>query len=178
MRPTPWLLACLLAAGCISAPPIVVVDRATALEQQAAGSFEDLERDLLRRATAPQPVPLTPAQLEAMGFRSGTLVDRTEQTEADQVDALLRQRCLGEARDGMLVETFESCLGAADRATARALAQKVNAARRQLWRWMQQKQPEVPADELRRAWRQAHLRGVVCGGWIQADDGGWEEKRC
>ena len=30
------------AVGCLKAPEIVMVDRATALEQQAAGSFDDL----------------------------------------------------------------------------------------------------------------------------------------
>lgn len=178
MRRALWLLSPLFAAGCISAPPIVVVDRATALEQQASGSFEEIERALARQATSPQPVPLTPDQLEAMGFKTGPLVDRVEMTDADQVDELLRQHCLGEARDGRLVDTFESCVGAADRATAQALAEKVNAARRQLWRWMRQKRPERSADELRESWRRAHLEGVVCGGWIQTDDGRWEAKKC
>lgn len=182
MRRALCLLSPLFAAGCISAPPIVVVDRATALEQQASGSFEDIERPLARQAASPQPVRLTPDQLEAMGFKTGPLVDRVEMTEADQVDELLRQHCLGEARDGRLVETFESCAGAADRATAQALAEKVNAARRQLWRWMRQRRPagspERSEDELREAWRRAHLAGVVCGGWIQTDDGRWEAKKC
>ena len=30
-------------AGCFKPPEIVMVDRATALEQQASGSFDDLE---------------------------------------------------------------------------------------------------------------------------------------
>lgn len=172
------LLGSLAVAGCISAPPIVVVDRATALEQQAAGSFEEIERKLTRSAVSPQPVPLSPAQLESMGFKSRALVDRTEMTDADQVDEFLRQHCLGEAADGTLADTFESCVGAADRALARALAERVNAARRQLWRWMREKRPQVSADELRRSWREAHLRGVVCGGWIQGEGGKWEEKKC
>ena len=37
--------ASLFAAGCACAPEIVV-DRATALEQRAAGSFADLEKEL------------------------------------------------------------------------------------------------------------------------------------
>ncbi len=39
--------------GCVKAPEIVVVDRATALEQQAAGSFADVEQDLAQRAVSP-----------------------------------------------------------------------------------------------------------------------------
>ncbi|MGC4120649.1 MAG: DUF1318 domain-containing protein [Myxococcales bacterium] len=172
------LPALLAAAGCISAPEIVVVDRATALEQQAAGSFHDLEQKLAREAVKPQPVPLTPAQLESMGFKSRALVDQTELTDADQVDELLRQHCLGEATDGTLADTFESCVGAADRVQAQVLSERVNAARRQLWRWMRERKPEVSQDELRKAWRQAHLKGVVCGGWVQGDDGKWGEKKC
>ena len=34
--------------GCIRAPEIVLVDRATALEEQAAGSYSELERKLAR----------------------------------------------------------------------------------------------------------------------------------
>ena len=52
------------------------------------------------------------------------------------------------------------------------------AAHRQPWRWTREKKPEATSDELRLAWRQAHLKGVVCGGWIQAADGEWEEKKC
>ncbi len=172
-------LAILLGAtGCIHAPEIVMVDRATALEQQAAGSFDDVERTLAANAIAAQPVPLTPDQLEALGFKPLPLVDETEQTDADRHDALLRQHCVGEARDGTLADTFDSCRGAADRAQALELIGRVNAARRQLWRWMRQRRPEISEDELRKTWHQMHARGVVCGGWIQADDGTWGRKKC
>jgi hypothetical protein len=46
--------------GCVKAPDIVVVDRATALEQQAGGSFADLEQHLAQRAVSPGPEALTP----------------------------------------------------------------------------------------------------------------------
>ncbi len=52
-----------------------MVDRATALEQQAAGSFDELEQQLARAAIAPRPVPLTPEQLEALGIAPPPLVD-------------------------------------------------------------------------------------------------------
>jgi hypothetical protein len=178
MRPLTALLPLVGLAGCITAPEIVVVDRATALEQQAAGSFAEIEHRLTRTAVVPQPVPLTPDQLEAMGFKAEPLVDKTEMTVADRVDGLLRQHCMGEARDGTVADTFEACIGAADRGLVQAMVEQVNAARRQLWRWMRERRPDVPADELRRAWRVAHAKGVVCGGWIQADDGKWEEKKC
>ena len=176
-------LACVIAtAGCIRAPEIVLVDRATALEQQAAGSFAELEKKLARATLAPRPVPLTPEQLEALGIPPPTLVDATERTDADRVDDLLKQHCIGEAKDGTLVDTKDACKGAADRAVLLALIERTNAARQQLWRWMKARAPQQPKartlEEVRRAWHGEHARGVVCGGWLQRDDGGWEEKKC
>jgi uncharacterized protein YdbL (DUF1318 family) len=164
--------------GCIRAPEIVLVDRATALEQQAAGSYAELERKLARATMAPRPAPLTPEQLETLGIAPPSLVDDTERTDADRVDALLTQHCVGEAKDGVLVETHDACKGAADRAQANELIERTNTARQQLWRWMKERKHERSLDEVRRAWHGEHARGVVCGGWLQRDDGKWEEKKC
>lgn len=164
--------------GCIKAPEIVLVDRATALEQQAAGSFTDLEKRLMESGVTTRPVPLTPDQLQALGIRQPPLVDSTDLTDADQIDLLLKQRCIGEGRDGTLVDTNESCLGAADRALAVKLIERTNRARQQLWRFLQERQPQSAPQTLRRSWREAHLRGLVCGGWLQRDDGNWEAKSC
>jgi len=54
----------------------------------------------------------------------------------------------------------------------------VNRARVQLWRWMKAERKGVSASDLQRTWRRTHARGVVCGGWMQRDDGGWEAKKC
>jgi hypothetical protein len=174
---TPCVVAFAL-LGCIKAPEIVVVDRATALEQQAAGSFDDVEKQLASRATAAQPVPLTPDQLEAIGIMPAAIVDRTEQTEADRVDVLLRQRCIGEGNDGLLVDTHDDCRGAADRVKAIALVDRINRARTQLWNWMHAQRPDASIADLRRAWHEAHALGVVCRGWTQRADGQWEAKKC
>lgn len=171
-------LALLASVGCVSAPPIVMSDRATALEQQAAGSFDDLEHRLDHAAVAPRPVPLTPDELEALGIKPMPIVDATELTDADRLDTLLRQHCLGEGREGLLVDTRDACSGSTEHAQAIELLDRANRARVQLWRWMQQQRGEASIDGLRRTWRKAHLRGVVCGGWIQRDDGAWEEKGC
>jgi hypothetical protein len=172
-------LWCLLAlSGCIHPPEIVLVDRATALEQQAAGSFSELETRLGRAAAMPRPTPLSPEQLEALGIRPAPFVDNTELTDADRVDLLLKQRCIGEAKDGTLVETRAACRGAADRDLIAKLVTRVNLARAQLWRWMRDRRPTATQDELRRTWRDAHLRGVVCEGWVEQTDGTWEPKRC
>lgn len=171
-------LVLVLPLGCIHAPEIVLVDRATALEQQAAGSFNDLERKLARGAMTPRPSPLTPEQLEALGIPPPALVDDTERTDADRVDALLQQHCVGEGSDGLLVDTNAACKGATDRARAATLIARANAARQQLWRWMRDRRPETSLDEVRRAWHDSHAGGVVCGGWMQRSDGGWEGKKC
>jgi Protein of unknown function (DUF1318) len=179
MRHVP--LAALLAfvsAGCIHPPEIVVVDRATALEEQAAGSFEELERDLGRAAMTPHPVPMTPAELEALGIRPKPLVDQPDPTDADHVDELLRQHCVGEQRDGLLAETADACRASIDTALATTLVERVNHARLQLWRWMHELRPATKPDEVRRSWTKVHVQGVVCGGWIQRDDGAWEAKKC
>jgi hypothetical protein len=88
------------------------------------------------------------------------------------------QHCVGEANDGTLVETHSACKGAVDRDQATALIERANAARQQLWRWMRERKPEVKLDDVRAAWQKSHGKGVVCGGWLQRDDGGWEEKKC
>ena len=164
--------------GCVKAPEIVVVDRATALEQQAGGSFADVEQDLAQRAVNPGAEALTPDQLQALGIKPVPIVDHTEQTEADRVDSLLRQRCLGEGKHGLLVDTHDDCIGASDRVVAIALVDRTNRARLQLWRWLAAQRPELSADAVRAKWREAHLHGVVCRGWLQAEDGTWAAKKC
>jgi hypothetical protein len=167
-----------LSLGCLSAPQLVVVDRATALEEQASGSFDELERKLIRAGIAPHPVPFTPEELEALGIRTEDVSNTSELTEADQVDRLLRQRCLGEGKDGLLVETPDTCTGAADPEAMGQLVERGNRARLQLWKWMQAERPKASLEQVRRAWKAAHDVGLVCGGWRQREDGSWEAKAC
>ncbi len=164
--------------GCFKPPEIVMVDRATALEQQAAGSFDDLERKLDRAGIEPRPVPLTPEQLEALGIRPAPLVDESDLTDADRLDGLLAQHCVGEGKDGLIVDTRDACKGAADAEEVRALLERVNRARRQLWQWMHEQRADASEEELKRAWRDNHLRNTVCGGWIEGSDGKWQAKSC
>jgi hypothetical protein len=165
-------------SGCVKAPEIVMVDRATALEQQAAGSFDDLERQLDRAAIEPRPVPLTPEQLEALGIRPAPLVDESDLTDADRLDGFLVQRCIGEGKDGLVVNTRDACKGAADADELQTLVERVNRARRQLWRWMHEQRTDIPEAELEREWRANHLQNVVCDGWIEGSDGTWGAKGC
>src|SRR6201999_3041914 len=115
-------------SGCVKAPEIVMVDRATALEQEASGSFDELERKLDRSGIEPDPVPLTPEQLQALGIQPAPLVDASELTDADRLDGFLMQHCLGEGKDGLIVDTHDACQGAADADELASLATRVNAA--------------------------------------------------
>jgi hypothetical protein len=174
------IVAFVLSAGpaCFKPPEIVMVDRATALEQQASGSFDDLERKLDRSAIEPRPVPLTPEQLDALGIRPAPLVDESDLTDADRLDGLLEQHCVGEGKDGLLVDTRDACKGATDASALETLLERVNRARRQLWLWMHQQRADMAAADLQRAWHEEHVRNVVCGGWIESSDGKWSDKRC
>jgi hypothetical protein len=165
-------------AACYKPPEIVMVDRATALEQQASGSFDDIEQKLDRAAIEPRPVPLTPEQLEALGVRPAPLVDESDLTDADRLDGLLAQHCAGEGKDGLIVDTRDACKGTADAEEVQTLLERVNRARRQLWRWMHEQRIDVSEAELQREWRENHVRNVVCGGWIEGSDGKWEGKSC
>jgi uncharacterized protein YdbL (DUF1318 family) len=172
------VVAVLELAGCFKPPEIVMVDRATALEQQASGSFEDLERKLDRAGIEPRPVPLTPEQLESLGIRPAPLVDESELTDADRLDGLLAQHCVGENKQGLIVDTQDACKGAADAEEIATLVERVNRARAQLWRWMHEQRHDISETALQHAWRENHLRNVVCGGWIEGSDGAWQAKPC
>ena len=176
-----WIvvLAALVAAGCnVNTGDVVITDRATALEQEASGSFDEVERKLERAGIEPRPVPLTPEQLASLGVRPAPLVDGADLTDADRIDGLLVQHCIGEGADGLLADTHDACRGAADADEVQAVVERVNRARRQLWRWMHEQRSDVGVDDLRKGWRQAHVRNVVCDGWIEGDDGKWQGKKC
>jgi hypothetical protein len=165
-------------SGCFKPPEIVMVDRATALEQQASGSFDDIERKLDEAAIEPRPVPLTPEQIDALGYRPPPLVDESDLTDSDRLDGLLGRHCLGEGKDGTIVDTRDACQGAVDSQELETLLERVNRSRRQLWRWMREQRPDVPELQLVHSWRDNHLRNVVCGGWIEGSDGKWQAKSC
>jgi hypothetical protein len=186
-------LAALALTGCITPPAVVIVDRRTALEQQASGSFRGLEEELEQAGLVPRPAPLTPAQLGASGVRRGGLEaadSDDESSDAARSDALLIKRCLGEALDGTLVLTLDPCTGTLDVPSVDRLVERVNRNRRQLWRWLaartggqgrdqgRDQGREKTDDEVRAAWRKVHLAGLVCGGAYQVAGGAWEIKKC
>ena len=172
------VLAVAASVGCIKPPEIVLVDRATALEQQAGGSFPEIEKKLARASISPRPVPLTPAQIESLGLGAPALSDEHEATDADRVDDLLERHCVGESKEGLIEQTQDACHGAVDQDDVVKLVDRVNRARVQLWRWMHEQKPDVALEELQKRWRAAHAAGVTCGAWVQGDDGKWAAKTC
>jgi hypothetical protein len=174
--PRYWLFCFVAAAGCIKAPQIVVLDRATTLEREAAGDFPRLELELMRAGTQPRPAALTREQLEAAGY-ARPIVEEVDHSDAERIDELLKISCIGEALDGTLVETRDRCT-VKEVPHMSMLLEKANRDRMQIWEWLRRQRPDRSLAEVRRAWHETHLRAVVCGGQLQRDDGGWEAKKC
>ncbi len=171
------LLAAVAVSGCFKSE-IVVPDHATALEQEAAGSFAATDDRLNRAGIEPRPVPLTPDQIATLGLSPPSLVDGLDETSADRLDGLLVQHCVGEGADGLIANTHDACQGAADPDEVQPLIDGVNRARRLLFRFMHDQRPDVSESDLRKAWHAAHMISVVCGGWLESDDGKWGPKKC
>lgn len=173
-----------LVSGCISAPDVIIVDRQTALEQQANGRFPTLQEELDAAAITSEPVPFTRAGLEEAGWQPRKEHDaiarlyREASRQGERIDQLLRRRCIGEAADGSLAETKEQCRGGVDVATVSALLERANRNRRQIWRHLLGSRPESALPGIRGRWREAHLQSVVCGGHIQRQGGAWVVKEC
>ena len=183
--PAPALLPVLVLAllpACV-APNVVVVDQKTALEQQAAGGYPALENDLEQAGLAPAPEPFAREELatgrEPGGGALGELAELyvKSQSDADAIDRLLLQRCIGEARSGLLEPRPTDCVGAADATEMARLLGRENLHRRQLWQLLA-KERQVSADSVPPVWRELHLGQVVCGGLVESAEGRWEPKAC
>lgn len=181
-----WVVFAVLGAlpGCITAPPIVLVDSHTALEAQAAGRFQPLEAGLASAAATSGPERFTSGQLAAAGqpalMADAELLDIWGglRADAEVIDRLLRHRCLGEAYDGLLVERPETCTERVDRVELAGAVVRTNRQRRQVWVLVGRRRPGASTEGIRREWRERHLAGVVCGAPIQAADGTWGDKAC
>lgn len=171
-----------LLPGCVTVSGVQVVDRKTALEEQASGDLRPLEAALAVEVLTPGPVPLTRSELVAAGadddsaFRRLTSLHQGILSRAAQVDEWLVRRCVGEALDGRLVETPETCIGTWDPGQVSPVIQRVNRDREQLWQELAA--GRASGEEVRKAWRRRHLEGLVCGGQVQGDDGRWDVKAC
>jgi hypothetical protein len=175
------LLSGALSAGCVRTGPIVISDKRTALEAQAAGSYRQLEDDLERAGMRPGPVPFTRGQLDKSGGEGERLALQEEGLgeEAGQLlDRLLTRRCVGEARDGTVVETRDRCRVSVDAAQVARLIERENRNRFQVWQYLQGQRPGAALDKVRQEWRREHIKAVICDGQIQREDGTWEVKAC
>lgn len=182
--PRLWLATLALALPACVAPNVVVVDQKTALEQQAAGGYPALENDLEQAGMSPAPEPFAREELASGREQSGSgaLGELAElyvkgQSDADAIDRLLLQRCIGEARSGLLEPRPSDCVGAADATEMARLLGRENLHRRQLWQLLASSRNVSPESVLP-VWRELHLGQVVCGGLIESADGRWEPKAC
>jgi hypothetical protein len=174
-----------LASACITAPPMIIADRKTALEEQASGSFPALTGELQQAGVSGRPVPYTRGQLEGAGVPVGKgdeqLAQEEASTEADLLDQLLLRRCIGEKLDGSLDETPATCTEPIAAGRQARLLERENRRRFQIWRTLAAKAPagkQPSMEEVRRSWRKAHLGEVICGGQVQLEGGAWETKKC
>ncbi|HEU4581780.1 MAG TPA: hypothetical protein VFS67_26170 [Polyangiaceae bacterium] len=173
-----WLLS-----GCV-APSVVVVDQKTALERQAAGEYPTLENDAEQAALSPAPEPFTREELAPGRERQGggALGELAElyarhESDAEVIDRLLLQRCIGEATSGLLVARPADCIGAADATELVRVIGRENQHRRQLWQLLASER-KADVDRTRRVWRELHLEQVVCGGLVESARERWEPKSC
>ncbi len=171
-----------LGTGCVTVSGVQVVDRKTALEEQASGDLRPLQEDLSLGMPVPGPVPFTRSEIVAAGadddseFRRLTRIHQGLQSRAAQVDEWLVRRCVGEALDGRLVETPGTCIGTWEPGAFSPVVQRVNRDREQLWQELGR--GRTSGEEVRKAWRRRHLEGLVCGGQVQREDGSWDVKAC
>lgn len=168
-----FMVGAVLASSCIRAPDVIVIDRRTALEEQAAGSYRLLEEELQRAQLVPHPIALPEGQLAATE-RADTLASDTE-----LADRLLVRRCLGEALDGTLVDLRGRCSGKVDVPRLLRIVEETNRQRQQQWTALQAaSKPPRSLSEVRQVWHRLHLEDVVCGALIESKPGVWESKQC
>ena len=176
--------ALLALASCIKAPDIVIVDRHSLLEEQAAARMPQAQAEVAQAGLSAGPAPLTPGQLARSGWQPDAAHDAiaalysgwTDETQ--MLDQLLLRHCIVEAKDASLVSTPDACSGAIDLADVGRRLEKANRSRRQIWLYLQQQRQRTSDAEVRAAWRQERQKALVCGGWWQKDDRAWEAKPC
>jgi len=175
------LAALALLSACV-APQVVVTDQKTALEQQAAGGYPALENDLEQASLSPAPEPfagedLTVGRDPQRG--EGALVELYAKSaaDADAIDRLLLQKCIGEGLSGLLEPRPNECVGAADAVEVARVLERENQHRRQLWQLLANAR-QLSVERVQPVWRELHLEQVVCGGLVEASAGSWGPKSC
>ena len=179
------VFAIALAAGCVRAPSVSVVDTRTALEQQAAGEYHALENDLDQEGMSPggEPIPAEQLTTEQGGASSPARAEAAQlyaaaRTDADWIDDMLVAGCVGEATSGLLEPVTEHCNQPTNGAEVTRILGRQNLHRRQIWQLVRRRRPNASEAAIVADWRNLHLQRVVCGGLVQGNGGGWEAKKC
>ncbi len=185
LRPLAAFAALAALAGisaCVKAPNISVVDSKTALERQAAGEYPTLENDLGQAGASPRAEPIPGEELTngtddtaTLGDVARLYADSTQ--DADWIDQMLVEGCIGEASSGLLEPTPDQCSIRVDEAERVRILGRANLHRRQVWRYLAEQRPEASPAQIRAAWRKNHVERVVCGGLLETD-GQWKAKPC
>jgi hypothetical protein len=178
-------LVLLMVQGCITAPDVVLLDQRTALEMQAAGEYRALENDLLQAGISPKAEDITREQLEAghadlaeSSLGEVVRIYSAVQTDAAWIDEMLVAGCIGEGLTGLLVQTPEGCTQDVDTGQMAKVVGRANLHRRQIWQVIGKQRPKATEEQIRSAWREVHLKRVVCQGRIEVAEGSWEKKKC
>ncbi len=175
------LIVLTLGTGCIKAPAIAVVDNRTALEIQASGEYPELEFESVDAALQPGPSPVSGKDIVSKAGLSAAGHDlelfTVSQSDAQFIDTLLLQGCLGEGQDGLLKYTPDHCEDDGQVSEILRAASRNNLHRRQVWEYLASKGKGGSATAARDAWRSVHLEQVRCGTWIE-ENGQWKQKSC
>ena len=170
-------------SACVSTN-VVVVDQKTALERQAAGDYAELENDAEQAGLSPTPDAFTRDELVEGRERKGrgALGELAElyasgESDAEAIDRLLLQKCIGEAESGLLVPRPADCVGAADSTELVRVIGRENLHRRQLWQLLASER-NANGERARQVWRKLHVEQVVCGGLVEARRDSWGPKSC
>lgn len=170
-------------SACVSTN-VVVVDQKTALERQAAGEYDVLENDTEQAGLSAAPEAFTRDELVAERERQGrgALGELAElyasgESDAEAIDRLLLQRCVGEAQSGLLVPRPADCVGAANSTELVRVIGRENLHRRQLWQMLASER-DADIERARRVWRKLHVEQVVCGGLVESGRDSWGPKAC
>jgi Protein of unknown function (DUF1318) len=163
---------------------VVVVDQKTALERQAAGDYDVEENDTEQAGLSPAPEAFTRDELVEGRDRQGrgALGELAElyasgESDAEVIDRLLLQKCVGEAASGLLVPRPTDCVGAADSTELVRVVGRENLHRRQLWQLLATER-NADIERARRVWRKVHVEQVVCGGLLESGRDNWGPKPC
>lgn len=175
------LVVLTLGTGCIKAPAIAVVDNRTALEVQASGEYPELDFGSVDAVLQPGPSPVSGKEIVSKAGLSAAGHDlelfTVSQSDAQFIDSLLLQGCLGEGQNGLLKYTPDHCEDDEQVSEILRAASRNNLHRRQVWEYLASKSKGGSAAAARDAWRSVHLEQVRCGTWIE-ENGRWKQKSC